>query len=205
MCFAVPFLFWIDGRLAANEEDSPIARPQEPRIRINERISAKQIRVIDDEGNQLGIMSPEDGLKEATSRNLDLVEVAPNGVPPVCRILDYGKFKYQQSKREKESKKNQHIIHIKEVKYRPKIDVHDFNYKTNRVREFLTEGNKVKVTIMFRGRELAHPEFGHKILTRVVEATQDLAQEDFDPRMMRIDGRNMTMVLSPARSAGATS
>ena len=198
------FLFWIDGRLAANEEDSPIARPQEPRIRINERISAKQIRVIDDEGNQLGIMSPEDGMKEAASRNLDLVEVAPNGVPPVCRILDYGKFKYQQSKREKESKKNQHIIHIKEVKYRPKIDVHDFNYKTNRVREFLTEGNKVKVTIMFRGRELAHPEFGHKILTRVVEATQDLAQEDFDPRMMRIDGRNMTMVLSPARSAGSS-
>jgi translation initiation factor IF-3 len=182
---------------------SHIARPQEPRIRINDRINARQIRVIDDEGNQLGIMSPDDGLKEALARNLDLVEVAPNAAPPVCRILDYGKFKYQQSKREKESKKHQHIIHIKEVKYRPKIDVHDFNYKTNRVREFLSEGNKVKVTIMFRGRELAHPEFGHKILERVVEAVKDLSQEDFNPNQQRIEGRNMTIVLSPSKSAAS--
>jgi translation initiation factor IF-3 len=182
---------------------SHIARPQEPRIRINDRINARQIRVIDDEGNQLGIMSPDDGLKEALARNLDLVEVAPNAAPPVCRILDYGKFKYQQSKREKESKKHQHIIHIKEVKYRPKIDVHDFNYKTNRVREFLSEGNKVKVTIMFRGRELAHPEFGHKILERVIEATKDLSQEDINPNHQRIEGRNMTMLLSPAKSAAS--
>jgi translation initiation factor IF-3 len=168
-------------------------------VRINERINARQIRVIDEDGGQLGIMAPDDALKEALTRGLDLVEVAPNAVPPVCRILDYGKYKYQQSKREKESKKHQHIIHIKEVKYRPKIDVHDFNYKTNRVREFLTEGNKVKVTIMFRGRELAHPEFGHKILERVVEATKDMTQENIDPRMMRIEGRNMTMILSPAK------
>ncbi len=162
-------------------------------------IRARQIRVIDEEGTQLGIMSPEDALREATERNLDLVEVAPNAAPPVCRIMDYGKYRYQQSKRVKESKKHQHTITVKEIKYRPKIDVHDFDYKTNHVREFLQQGNKVKVTIMFRGRELAHPEFGHEILARVVEATKDLCQETHDVQRLRLEGRNMSLVLSPAR------
>ena len=157
------------------------------------------MRVIDEEGNQLGIMSPFDARKEAGERGLDLVEVAPNAKPPVCRIMDYGKYKYQQSKRAKESRKHQHVIHMKEIKYRPKIDIHDFDYKTNHVRQFLNEGNKVKITIMFRGRELAHPEFGHEIIARVVEATKDISEETYDPYRLRLEGRNMSLVLNPAR------
>lgn len=147
----------------------------------------------------MGIMRPEDAMRDAHERGLDLVEVAQTAVPPVCRIMDYGKYKYQQSKREKASKKHQHIITVKEVKYRPKIDTHDFDYKTNHVREFLQQGNKVKVTIMFRGREMAHPEFGREILAKVVEATKDLTDEQYDPNSPRLEGRNMTIVISPAK------
>lgn len=161
-------------------------------------IRARQIRVIDDEGRQVGIMSPDDARREAEEQGLDLVEVAPNGVPPVCRIMDYGKYRYQQSKRAKESKKHQHTIVLKEMKFRPKIDDHDFTYKVNHVREFLGEGDKVKITIMFRGREMAHPEFGREILARVVEATKDLTGEDIDVSRVRLEGRNMIIVLSPA-------
>jgi len=135
----------------------------------------------------------------AEERGVDLVEVAPNASPPVCRIMDFGKYKYQQSKRSREAKKHQHQVTVKEVKYRPKIDQHDFEYKTNHAREFLQQGNKVRVTIMFRGRELAHPEFGHEILARVVEATKDLCQGEYNPRATRIEGRNMSIVLTPAR------
>lgn len=181
------------------QEGTVIARPTEQRVRVNEAIHARQVRVIDEEGNQLGIMSPQDALRDAYERGLDLVEVAPNASPTVCRIMDYGKYKYQQSKRAKESKKHQHTVTVKEVKYRPKIDKHDFDYKTNHVREFLGEGNKVKVTIMFRGRELAHPEFGHEILARVLEATRDLCQDQIDPKRQRLEGRNMTIVLSPSK------
>ncbi len=168
-------------------------------MRINDKIRARQVRVIDDEGEQLGIMSPEDALRDAEERGYDLVEVSPNSTPPVCRIMDYGKYKYEQSKRAKESKKHQHVISVKEVKYRPKIDVHDFDYKTNHARQFLQEGNKVKITIMFRGRELAHPEFGHDILARVAEATKDLVQDEVDVRRLRLEGRNMSMMLSPTK------
>ena len=153
--------------------------------------------MIDEEGNQLGIMSPQDAMRDAEERGLDLVEVAPNAQPPVCRIMDYGKYKYQQAKRAKESKKHQHVITIKEVKYRPKIDVHDFEYKTNHVREFLSEGNKVKVTIMFRGREMTHQEFGREIIRRVVDATSDLGQPEWDVDRVRLEGRTMTMVIAP--------
>ncbi|HOF39708.1 MAG TPA: translation initiation factor IF-3 [Candidatus Hydrogenedentes bacterium] len=170
-------------------------------MRINERIRARQVRVIDDEGEQLGIMSPEDALREAEERGLDLVEVAPNARPPVCRILDFGKYKYQQSKRAKESRKHQHVVTIKEVKYRPKIDKHDFNYKTSHVREFLEDGNKVKLTIMFRGREMTHPEFGRDILARVVEATADLLDELPDASRARLEGRNMILMLTPGKNA----
>jgi len=162
-------------------------------------IRARQVRVIDEEGKQLGIMSPSDAVRDAEERGLDLVEVAPKATPPVCRIMDYGKYRYQQSKRAKESKKHQHTITLKEIKFRPKIDIHDFNFKTNHVRQFLQEGNKVKVTIMFRGRELAHPEFGREILAHVVEATRDLCQEELDVSRTRLEGRNMSVVLSPAR------
>ncbi len=164
-------------------------------------IRARQIRVIDEEGNQMGILSPLDAIREAENRGLDLVEVAPNSVPPVCRIMDYGKYKYQMSKRAKESKKHQHTVTVKEVKYRPKIDDHDFDFKTNHVREFLGEGNKVKVTITFRGREMAHPEFGHELLLRVVEGTRDIGQASADPKSVRIEGRTMSMILSPVAKA----
>lgn len=166
---------------------------------MNEGITARQVRVIDEAGNQLGIMSPQDALRDAFERGLDLVEVAPNAVPSVCRIMDYGKYKYQQSKRMKESRKHQHVVIVKEVKYRPKIDDHDFDYKTNHVREFLTEGNKVKVTVTFRGREMAHPEFGQEILARVLEATKDLSADQIDPKTVRLEGRSMIIVLSPSR------
>lgn len=155
--------------------------------------------MISDDGEQLGIMSPQDALREADEKGLDLVEVAPNAAPPVCRIMDYGKYKYQQAKRAKESKKHQHTISVKEIKYRPKIDKHDFDYKTNHVREFLEEGNKVKITIMFRGRELAYPQAGKDILRRVLDATEDLAQDDVDLNRVRLEGRNMTMVLNPGK------
>lgn len=181
------------------KEDLPITKPDEERVRVNEGIRARQVRVIDEAGNQLGIMSPYDAIREAEERGLDLVEVANKAVPPVCRIMDYGKYRYQQSKRAKESKKHQHTVTVKEMKYRPKIDNHDFEFKTNHVREFLQEGDKVKITIMFRGRELAHPEFGREVLQRVVEATKDLCQETLDVSRAKLEGRNMTVVLTPAR------
>ncbi len=163
-------------------------------------IREKQIRVISDSGEQLGIMRPEDALRDAEEQGLDLVEVAPKAVPPVCRIMDYGKYRYQMSKRAKESRKNQHVITVKEIKYRPKISDHDFDFKTNHVREFLEEGNKVKITIMFRGREMAHPEFGRELLQRVVEDVKDLIQEPPSSGLARLEGRNMSMVLSPAKA-----
>lgn len=180
-----------------------IAIAKNDRTRINEMIRVRQVRVIDEEGNQLGIMRPQDALSEAYERGLDLVEVAPNAQPPVCRIMDYGKYKYQQSKRAKESKKHQHTISVKEVKYRPKIDKHDYDYKTNHAREFLSEGNKVKITIMFRGREMAHPEFGREIIQQVVEDTKDLLQETPDVSRARLEGRNMSVVLTPGKAAMA--
>ena len=160
-----------------------------------------QIRVIDDKGVQLGIMKPEDALREAEAKGLDLVEVAPNANPPVCRMIDYGKYRYQQSKRLKEARKHQHTVTLKEIKYRPKISDHDFDFKTNHVKEFLEAGNKVKLTIMFRGREMAHPEFGKDLLQRVLDEVKELAQEIPDLRTTRLEGRNMTIVLAPAKTS----
>jgi len=156
--------------------------------------------VIDEEGEQLGIMRPEDAVRDAEAKGLDLVEVAPNAKPPVCRMIDYGKYRYQQSKRIKEAKKHQHTITVKEIKYRPKISVHDFDFKTNHVKEFLSAGHKVKLTIMFRGREMAHPDFGRDILARVVEEVKELLQDAPDVSRTRLEGRNMSVVISPAKS-----
>ncbi len=183
----------------AATEERVIPKPTEDRVRINEMIRVKQVRVIDENSNQLGIMSPQDALREAMERGYDLVEVAPNGQPPVCRIMDYGKYKYQQSKREREAKKHQHTISIKEVKFRPKIDKHDFEYKVNRAKEFLREGDKVKVTIMFRGREVAHPEFGHEILRKVLEELEGMVVEKPEPQALRVEGRTMTLVVTPTK------
>ena len=172
---------------------------EEDTTRINQDIRAKQVRVVDENGEQMGILSPEDAVREADSRDLDLVEVAPKADPPVCRIMDYGKYRYEQKRRARESRKHQHTVTVKEIKYRPKIDTHDFDYKTKHVRQFLGEGNKVKVTVMFRGREMAHPEFGRDILKKVVEETQDLCSSEFGPADFRMEGRNMSLVLQPTK------
>ncbi len=172
---------------------------EEDKTRINSMIRAREIRVVDDGGEQLGLMTPQEGMRIADGKDLDLVEVAPNAVPPVCRIMDYGKFKYEQKRRARESRKNQHTVTVKEIKYRPKIDKHDFAYKTNHVRQFLSEGNKVKITIMFRGREMAHPEFGRNILVKVVEETADLCSGEYAPARSRLEGRNMSLVLQPIK------
>ncbi len=192
MCSAVIFLVETPYL-----EDWDIARKEEDRTRINDQIRCKSVRVIDEESEQLGIMDPREALRLAEERGLDLVEVAPNGQPPVCRIMDYGKYKYQQAKRVKESRKHQHVIVIKEVKYRPKIDKHDFDYKTNHVREFLGQGNKVKLTIMFRGREMAHPEFGKEIIAKVVEEINDIGKPEMELNRLRLEGRTMTLVVAP--------
>ncbi|OQC05678.1 MAG: Translation initiation factor IF-3 [Candidatus Hydrogenedentes bacterium ADurb.Bin101] len=144
-------------------------------------------------------MTPRDALREAENRGFDLVEVAPKATPPVCRIMDYGKYRYEQKKRARESRKHQHTVSVKEIKYRPKIDKHDFDFKTNHVREFLAEGNKVRVTIMFRGRELAHQEFGREIIQRVIEATTDLCVGEYDAGQVKMEGRNMSLVLTPTK------
>jgi len=192
------------GGRSPGEEIPPIIRPQmqkpdEDRVRVNHEIRARQVRVIDEEGEQLGIMAPRDAQREAEERGLDLVEVAPKANPPVCRIMDYGKYKYEQKRRARESRKHQHTVSLKEVKFRPKIDPHDFEFKKEHVREFITDGNKVKVTVMFRGREMAHPEFGKDIVERLIEATKDIASADITPQQLRLEGRNMCLVLSPLK------
>lgn len=194
-CGPVP----VGGMDNGSEEQRIPPRQTEDNTRINGQIRASQVRVVDENGEQLGIMRPEDALHEAESRGLDLVEVAPNGNPPVCRLIDYGKYRYQQSKRQKEARKNQHTVTVKEIKYRPKISDHDFDFKTNHVREFLDAGNKVKLTIMFRGREMAHPEFGRDLLARVVQDLDGHIQEVPDVHRTRLEGRNMSLVLSPVK------
>ncbi len=163
---------------------------------INEAIRASEVRVIDDEGNQLGVMDIRSALQAAEEKSLDLVEVSPTATPPVCRIMDYGKYKYQQSKRSAEAKKKQVRVEIKEVKLRPKTDEHDYQFKVKNAKHFLGEGNKVKVTIMFRGREVTHPEFGRRILERVVADVAELGVVESHPYMA---GRFMTMVLGPIK------
>lgn len=178
----------------------PNASPAEPKVRVNLEIRARQVRVIDEEGEQLGIMAPIDAMREAEQRGLDLVEVAPMGTPPVCRIMDYGKYRYEQKRRQREARKHQHTVVIKEVKYRPKISKHDLDFKNGHVREFLEQGNKVKVTVMFRGREMAHPEFGTEILLKAVESVQDITSGEVSVNNLPIEGRNMSLILAPSKS-----
>ena len=154
------------------------------------------MRVIDDEGGQLGVLDIDRALELAREQGLDLVEVSPQAEPPVCRIMDYGKYKYQQAKRSSEAKKKQVKFEIKEVKMRPKTDEHDFLFKIKHARRFLDEGNKVKLTIMFRGRENAHPEQGMMQLDKAVEALKDIGQVEAQPSKM---GRFMTMMIGPIK------
>lgn len=161
---------------------------------MNERIRARSIRLIGADGEQIGVMSAEEGLKLAREQGFDLVEVAPTASPPVCRIMDYGKYKYEQSKRAKEAKKHQHVIVVKEMKFRPKTEEHDYQFKLKHVKKFLSEGNKAKITVRFRGREMAHTDRGRKMLERLVQDTQDIASVEQQPRL---EGRQMTLVLAP--------
>ncbi len=162
--------------------------------RINKMIRVKEVSLIGDDGEQLGILPTEEALAIAEGRNLDLVEVAPTAVPPVCRIMDYGKFKYKQSKRAHEAKKNQKVVHLKEVKFRPNTDQHDFNFKLKHVVRFIEAGDKVKVVIFFKGREIVHREGGERVLKRVIEATEEIAAVESLPKQ---EGRMLVMILVP--------
>jgi translation initiation factor IF-3 len=179
------------------QESEAIAPPlNEPRS--NEKIRAREVRLVDADGSQVGIVTLSDALERAQRQELDLVEVAPQASPPVCRIMDYGKFRYEESQRLKESRKKTIQITMKEVKFRPKIGKGDFDTKVRHMHEFLEEGHKVKVTLQFRGREVAHPELGTKILDAVIEQLGPIAKVD---SQARLEGRNMTMVLSPEKKA----
>ena len=167
-------------------------------VRVNERIRAKEIRVIDEEGAQLGIMPPFEALRIARGQGLDLVEVAPTANPPVCRVINYGKYLYQLSKRQHEARKNQKSIGLKEVKMRPRTSVHDFETKRNKVLDFLGEGAKVKVTIMFRGREMAHRDLGFNMIDRLIQEVGENGQVEARPRL---EGPNLTAILAPKKSA----
>jgi len=164
-------------------------------LRVNRQIRVPKVRVVGADGSQLGVLQTRDALQLAQDQGLDLVEVAPNAVPPVCKIIDYGKFRYEQTKREKESKKTQHQVKVKEIKVKPNIDDHDLDTKIRHAREFLEKGNKVKVTCMFRGREVAYPENGRKVVERLIENLSDVSAVEAPAKMM---GRNLFCVLAPA-------
>src|SRR5215472_9189838 len=165
-------------------------------IRTNERIRAREIRVIDDEGKQIGILPPFEALKMARSKNLDLVEISPTAQPPVCRIMDYGKFLYQQEKREREAKKHQKVIVVKEVKFRINVDEHDYQTKKNHVLRFLEEGDKVKATIFFRGREMTRQSLGREVLTRLIA---DIGTKGIVENMPRQEGNTLHLILAPPK------
>lgn len=164
------------------------------RIRVNRQIRISPVRVIGHDGGQLGIMEVDKALALAEEHGLDLVEVAPTARPPVVRVMDFGKFKFEQAKQARLAKKKQHVIQLKEVKYRPGIEEHDFETKTRHARRFLEEKNKVKVTLMFRGRQIAHPELGHAVVERVATELADIAKIESSAKM---EGKQLTMILSP--------
>jgi translation initiation factor IF-3 len=165
---------------------------------MNERIRAREIRVIGDEGQQIGIMQPFEALKLAREKNLDLVEISPTAQPPVCRIMDYGKFLYQQEKKEREAKKHQKVIVVKEVKFRINVDDHDYETKKNHILRFLDEGDKVKVTIFFRGREMTRTSLGREILERLIKEVGERAIVEFRPRQ---EGNTLHAILAPGKKA----
>ncbi|MDK8624943.1 translation initiation factor IF-3 [Corynebacterium appendicis] len=175
---------------------SPLGVLISAEARINERIRVPEVRLVGPSGEQVGIVRTDDARQLAYEADLDLVEVAPKAKPPVCKIMDYGKYKYEQAQKARESRKNQQQTVVKEQKFRPKIDEHDYQTKKSNVERFLEKGNKVKVTIMFRGREQSRPELGYRLLERLAEDIQEIGQVESRPKQ---DGRNMTMVLGPVR------
>jgi translation initiation factor IF-3 len=172
------------------------------RFRINNRIRAPQVRLIDEEGGQLGIVTLREALAIAEERGLDLMEVAPNAVPPVCRIVDYGKFRYEQTKKDREARKNQKQAELKEVRLKPKTDDHDLEVKAKQARKFLLAGDKVKFTVRFRGREIFHPDIGREMLEQMAEDLRDVATVEQRPLM---EGRALSLMLAPSAKLAASS
>ena len=168
-------------------------------VRVNQKIRAREVRVISSDGKQLGVMPTSQALGVAQQSGMDLVEIAPNATPPVCKVVEYGKFKYEQEKREREARKHQHADKLKEIKLRLNIDDHDFETKVNHMREFLEDGIKVKVSLFFRGREQAHMEFGDQLMQRVLKDLTGVCHVEVPPRLM---GRTIHMLLGPVRGAG---
>jgi len=163
---------------------------------VNDRIRCPEIRLIGAEGENLGVVTPERGLELAEQADLDLVEISPNANPPVCKIMDFGKFKYETQKREAEARKNQKVIEVKEVKFRPNTDTHDYEVKMRNVVKFLEKGDKVKVTLRFRGREMAHQNLGRELLERVAADVQEIGKVENMPKM---EGRQMVMMIGPIK------
>ena len=161
---------------------------------LNENIGDKEIRLIGPAGEQLGIMAPAQALRIAEEQNLDLVKISPQAKPPVCKLMNYGKFRFEQSKREKEARKNQHVVEIKEIRMSPGIDIGDFNTKLRNAQKFIADGNRVKVSVRFRGREMAHTDIGRDLLTRFAEQCAEIANLD---RPAKLEGRMMSIFLSP--------
>jgi translation initiation factor IF-3 len=181
-CFGSAIFFFVG--------DTPIARP----LRINDQIRIRQVRVIDENGEQLGVIPTDEALARARTAGLDLIEVSPTAQPPVCKIADYGRLKYEQSKKDKDARKKQRHFELKEVKLRPKIETHDYETKARMAERLLLDGSKIKVTIMFRGREITYTAFGRRLLDRMAEDMMPLASIEREPRL---EGRNMFMILAP--------
>jgi len=163
-------------------------------VRINEQIKVPEVRLIGPDGQQIGVMPTKEALAFAAEAHQDLVEVAPQAAPPVCRVMDYGKFKYQQSKKQQEARRRQTIIQVKEIKMRPKIEEHDMGFKLRNTRRFLEDGDKVKISVIFRGREIAHTDRGFKLLALVAEALAEVATVEQNPKL---EGRNLSMIVTP--------
>ena len=167
-------------------------------VRINERIRVSQVRVIDENGQMVGVMSTREAVEKAREKGFDLVEVSPGGVPPVCRVMDYGKYKYEQSKKAKKAKRRQHVVHVKEIKMRPGIDTHDYQFKMNHARRFLEGHDRVKFILIFRGREVTHLDIGMSLLQKVAQDLSEIATVEAPPRK---EGMSVIMVLSPKPGA----
>jgi len=169
---------------------------------VNERIGVREVRVVLEDGTQLGVLPTRDALTKARELNLDLVEVSPTSRPPVCRIMDFGKYKYEQAKKAKVARKRQHQVVVKEIKMRPKIETHDYDFKKRHIEEFLSHGDKVKVTLMFRGREMAHTDLGRNLLDQLATELAELGKVEAPPRQ---EGRNMVLLLTPVAAKGKAS
>src|SRR2546421_2785399 len=197
-CFS--FVSLLTQPIESKKEVQPINRDfrgnDRPReTRVNERIRAREVRLIDENGEMIGVMPPSRALDIARERNLDIVEISPNALPPVCKLMDYGRYKYEQAKKENEARKNQKTITLKEIRMRPRIDDHDIDVKTRKIQEFLAEGDKVRVSVQFRGAEMRHPDIGRKLLDDIAEVLKGSAIIERSPMM---EGRMMSMIVSRA-------